>query len=235
MKHDFQVDNTSVRLRSSGTGRPLVMIHDLGESTTSFSRLAGAAVAAGRTPVAMDLPGSGYSDSPATNDVAAVLAQLRFVMDDFRDEPVDVLGRGFGGYLALTLAADEPARYRRLVVENPLVPAEHAGSAGRLGLGRTLRGGLTTLRNGRPARNAAGYSLARALVAELGRPDPDWWTRLATIRARTLVVDTAGIPSAGRAGVLAAARVLGADVVRFRPTAVRSGASQRDILAFLTA
>ena len=96
-----------------------------------------------RTVLTYDNLGTGLlNDRPARNSIAELaedaLAQI--------DEPVDLLGLSMGGYVALTLALDEPARVRSLV------------------LAGTGAGGLDRVR--RPAHVAAAFTTALGLPHE---------------------------------------------------------------------
>lgn len=189
LNYDFRLGRECVRIRSSGTGRPLVMVHDLGGSAASFSRLLSAVVAAGRSPVAVDLPGCGHSDTLRTHGLATVVDRLDAVLHRICDGPVDIIGRGFGGRLALTLAARHPDFFEHVIVEDPLLPALGRPVLPRMRSEMAVRGALTTVRGGRLRQNASGYGRAKTLLTEASRPDDAWWRDLERISALTLVLD----------------------------------------------
>ena len=192
LAHDVHVGEHVVRIRCAGTGRPLLLLHDIGGSGASFAGVTSAIVAAGREAVAPDLPGFAQSD-PIPGGVAGVIAHLHELTDQTITEPIDVVGRGFGAYLALSLAAQRPDRYRRIVVEDPLSPPRGGGRAsGRMSAGMALNGALTTVRRGRILQNVGGFGRAKALLEELSKPDQEWWDGLRQISAQCLLIDTGG-------------------------------------------
>jgi pimeloyl-ACP methyl ester carboxylesterase len=104
---------------SSGSGSPIVFIHGLGMSASTWNAC-GAELADRFHVVAIDLPGHGDSPCPdepeaftrdaALADIDAVLATL--------DEPAILVGHSLGGYLALAHAATRPDTARGVIVLN---------------------------------------------------------------------------------------------------------------------
>ncbi len=100
-----------------GTGPPMVMLHDFGESSGFWWELGFVepCLAQGRQVVLVDLRGHGDSDKPAdplayglvnfSRDVVAVL-------DDVGINRADLLGYGLGARVALGIAAYVPQRAR---------------------------------------------------------------------------------------------------------------------------
>lgn len=104
---------------SRGSGPPIVFLHGLGTSASTWD--AGATALADRfLTVAVDLPGHG--DSPCPDDPEAftrdrALADLDDVLGQL-DEPAVLVGHSLGGYLALAHAATRPGATRGIVVLN---------------------------------------------------------------------------------------------------------------------
>lgn len=195
---DVYIGDTMVRIRCAGTGRPLLMLHDLGGSGADFAPLTSDTVAAGREAVAPDLPGFAQSD-PIEGDLGDLVLYLQEFADQTIKDPIDVVGRGFGGYLALSLAAIRPDRYERLILIDPLTPPLAGGKANtRMGLGMALNGAYTTVRRGRILQNVAGFSRAKNLLELASQPDQIWWNSLPAIAARSLLVDLGGGRSVDR-------------------------------------
>lgn len=69
---------------------------------------------AGRTPLPIDLLGHGEADKP--HDPAAYEQMESLVAAQLPDEPVDAIGFSLGARVLLTLAAEDPGRFERLVV-----------------------------------------------------------------------------------------------------------------------
>ena len=97
---------------------PLVLLHGGSGSWSHWVRNIDALVDAGRRVVAPDLPGFGDSARPPQGGDADALAQP--LEDGFRrllgDTACDLVGFSFGGLVATFIAADVPARVRRLVL-----------------------------------------------------------------------------------------------------------------------
>lgn len=115
--------DVTLRVVRAGRGTPVIMLHGFGESLLSwrgvFDRVAAVADA-----IALDLPGFGLSDKPATgyhNDrmAAAVLG----VMDSLGLREAVLVGHSMGGAVALSVAVRAPERVRGLVLLAPAVSA----------------------------------------------------------------------------------------------------------------
>ena len=200
-----------VRIYSNGTGPPVLGVPDLGSSAAAWLPLTERLCAAGRQLVAIDLPGSGHCDplddaapTAHTTHLAAVVEQL--VDPSGRESRCDVMGIGFGAYVALSLAADRPDLVQRVVAVDPLLPPpDGAAPRPRMSLGMALDGAVTTLRRGRLAANLGGLGRARAALGSLAHPDPAWWAALAGMRVPTLLVASGRLDDELRAVVDAAA------------------------------
>lgn len=115
-----------------GTGRPLLLLHGLGERTTPDAL---DAVEAWPGPVfGLDLTGHGASDVPKGGgyyceilmaDADAALAALQ---PDGDGPGVTVVGRGLGGYVALLIAGARPGIVRGAVIADG--PGLHGGGPG---------------------------------------------------------------------------------------------------------
>lgn len=198
LAHDIHIGENVVRIRCAGTGRPILLLHDIGGCGASFAGLTSAVVEMGREAVAPDLPGFAQSD-PIDGGMPELVGYLQELTDQTVDGEVDLVGHGFGGYLALSLAADRPGRYRRLVLEDPMTPPP-AGSRGtsRMTASMALNGAFTTVRRGRILQNVGGFSRAKNLLETLARPDQDWWDGLAAIDAEVLLLDLGAARSDNR-------------------------------------
>jgi pimeloyl-ACP methyl ester carboxylesterase len=117
----------------AGTGSdgvPVLLLHGVPETSTSWRRLA-PALADGRRVLAPDLPGLGGSAYPGPYDLSSLTRQLVALLEEEGTGPVDVVGHDWGGALALSLARARPDLVRRLCVANapyrslPLYRAVH--------------------------------------------------------------------------------------------------------------
>lgn len=102
-----------------GTGSPVVLLHGMGTSATTWNAVA-EQLEDRHTVLAVDLPGHG--DSPCPDDPAAftrdaALADLDDVLSQL-DAPPVLVGHSLGGYLALAHAATRPTASRGIIVLN---------------------------------------------------------------------------------------------------------------------
>ena len=120
--YDVIIDERDVRIYSNGTGDPVLMLPDLGSSAATWESLTGAVCEQGRQLVAADLPGTGHCDPVRGSDLAAFVEHVQRLIEQLGTAPIDLVGCGFGGYLAASVAAKDPHLVRRLVLEGPLLP-----------------------------------------------------------------------------------------------------------------
>ena len=187
--HDLFINEREIRVYSNGTGTPVLMLHDLGTSAATFEHLTTPLVRADRELVAIDLPGTGRSDPAPGDDLNSFVQHVAMVFADLGDEPIDLLGHGFGGYLAAGVAARYPQLIRKLVLVEPTAPPRSGAAAStRMSPGMALSGAVTTLRRGKLRQNLQGFSRARSVLDQLAKADPDWWESLGRITAPTMVL-----------------------------------------------
>ncbi len=187
--HDLLIDERELRVYSNGTGTPVLMLHDLGTSAATFEHLTTPLVQADRELVAVDLPGSGRSDPIPGSELSSYVDHLAMMMPSLGSDPIDLLGHGFGGYLAASLAARHPYMVRRLILCEPTAPPRSGPPAsGRMSPGMALSGAVTTLRRGKLRQNLQGFARAKSVLDQLARADPAWWVQLAGIKAPTMVL-----------------------------------------------
>ena len=104
-----------VRVRISGQGRPLVLFHSLLADATSWDALA-PLLAQDHQVVVCDLPGFaglppiGGGLAPVAAALGAAIAELRLTA------PPVAVGNGYGSFLALRLALDQPGRLAALAL-----------------------------------------------------------------------------------------------------------------------
>lgn len=237
LAHDVYIGDHMVRIRCAGTGRPLLLLHDIGGCGASFAGLTSAIVERGREAVAPDLPGFAQSD-PIAGEMPELLDYLQEFVDRTIEDPIDVVGHGFGGYLALSLAAQRPERFRRIVLQDPMTPPATGGRAtARMGAAMALNGAFTTVRRGRILQNVGGFGRAKHLLETMARSDQAWWDALSGIDVDVLLLDLGGARSDNRsrlpqlAAALPSAKLL--DVSDDKGAAEPGGAVERELLAFV--
>lgn len=113
---------TSIRLRDgtvdiveTGAGKPLLLLHSLLADRAIFDKVV-PALAKQRRVIVPDLPGFGGSSSAGSTieGIADRIAGLFDALD--LGTTADVLGNGFGGFVASTLAIRHGAKFDRLVL-----------------------------------------------------------------------------------------------------------------------
>jgi 3-oxoadipate enol-lactonase len=102
-----------VDVEQRGSGPDLVLLHSLLADRSAFDRVA--ALLAGKRRVwLVNLPG--YGDSrPAGTSVEDYADRIAALLGSLKLQESDVLGNGFGGFIAVALAARHGARVRRLI------------------------------------------------------------------------------------------------------------------------
>lgn len=110
------VNGNSLAYRQGGNGPPLLLLHGWGASSRYWLGTL-ARLGATHRCYAPDLPG--FGDSPPLSSAAGI-SQLASLIGAFADglglEQFDLNGHSFGASVAICMAAQQPARVRRLVV-----------------------------------------------------------------------------------------------------------------------
>jgi len=148
-----------------GDGAPILCVHGAGSSAVlwgdAVARLArhGSVIAYDRRGCGRSGRPEGYAATTVTeqaDDAAAVLAALA-------DGPAVVVGRSFGGWVAMELALRHPGRVRALALLEPDAPGlAPAADAWVAGLEARLRA---------VARARGDGAVGEALIAEVAGPD----------------------------------------------------------------
>jgi len=240
---DVDVDGLRWAVRATGSGPALLLLHGFTGSGRSWEGLSEAAVGAGFTTIAPDLPGHGgtaWHEDDLARSGGSSRATIERAADDLPGllralglDRAHAVGYSMGARVALRLAISHPARVARLVLEAP-----SAGIADA---------------DGRAARRAADETLARSLERDGIERFIDAWERTpvlageaglgagerAALRAIRLAHDPAGLAASLRAAGQGAMEPLGgrlreiasptlvivgaADPVRERAAAVAAG------------
>ena len=117
---------SGVRWRSrevEGIGDPVVFVHGVLASSATWQEVL-APASAGRPAIAVDLPGSGFSDRPWPYDytVDGESRALAGFLDARGIGRAAVVGNSLGGAAAMALAAERPDRVAALVLVDPATP-----------------------------------------------------------------------------------------------------------------
>jgi pimeloyl-ACP methyl ester carboxylesterase len=125
----YSIQGVRVFVHQSGTparGKtPVVLVHGWLSSHYTWRHVVGPLADAGHSVVAIDLPGFGESDRPATAsyhyDAAAFSDTLFDTLDSLAIERATLVGHCIGGAVALASAARHPDRVERLALLAPVV------------------------------------------------------------------------------------------------------------------
>lgn len=110
----IEVKGARVDAVQMGQGRDLVLLHSLLTDRSVFDRVA-PLLAGKRRLTLLNLPGYGGS-SPAGADIESYAERVAAALDALRlPRETDVLGNGFGGFIAVMLAVRHGKRFDRLI------------------------------------------------------------------------------------------------------------------------
>ncbi|ROU03795.1 alpha/beta fold hydrolase [Histidinibacterium lentulum] len=109
------VNGSTVEYQDAGSGKPLVLLHTLLADRTVYDRVTGP-LAEGRRVITPNFPGYGASTGPIGSEIAAYGDFVAGFLDAMDLGTVDLLGNGYGGFVAQAVALDHAARVDRLIL-----------------------------------------------------------------------------------------------------------------------
>jgi haloacetate dehalogenase len=124
-------DGVVLRVRTGGSGPPVVLLHGHPRTHTTWHRVAPLLVAAGHTVVCPDLRGYGRSSKPeptadhAPHSKRAMAGDVVALMDRLGHDSFAVVGHDRGSYVAMRTALDSPEAVTHLAVLDCLPIVEH--------------------------------------------------------------------------------------------------------------
>lgn len=121
-----QVGGLDLHYERAGKGRPVLLLHGLGDSTVMWRGSAKLLAKAGFDVIAIDLRGSGYSEKVLGADMTthALVEEVANVIDLMRLDRPAVAGVSYGGLLSLLVSARHPGKVGALIVCNALAYPE---------------------------------------------------------------------------------------------------------------
>lgn len=122
----LQVGGLDIHYERKGKGRPVLLIHGLGDSTLTWRGSQKLLSRAGFDVVAIDLRGSGWSERRPGVDMTthALVEELANFIDLIGLDRPAVAGVSYGGLLALLLATRHPGKVGALIVCNAIAYSE---------------------------------------------------------------------------------------------------------------
>ncbi|QVM83879.1 alpha/beta fold hydrolase [Novosphingobium decolorationis] len=110
-----------IHYRRTGTGRPLVLVHQAAMDSRQFTAVYGLLAEAGFDAIGIDLPGFGNSDCPPFPPrVEDLAASIVAAIDALGLERFDMAGHHTGAMVATEVALALPERVQRLVLNGPM-------------------------------------------------------------------------------------------------------------------
>ena len=123
------VDGGRIAYRRLGSGRPLIVLNGLAATSADWDPSFIDGLASGNEIILLDNRGIGGSnDDGAPFDIAKLAGDTARVIEALEFERVSVLGWSMGGFIAQTLAFDDPARIHKLI----LLSTDLGGTAAEL-------------------------------------------------------------------------------------------------------
>ena len=151
-----------------GRGEPVVLLHGWGASSQSLAPLCAALADAFRV-LAVDLPGFGWSQAPpAAWGTAEYAGPVELLLQEAGVGRAALVGHSFGGRIAISLAARQPALVSRLVLvaSAGIRPQRRAGYYVRVAIAKLARRFFSL-----PGWGAAGKRIIATVSGRLGSRD----------------------------------------------------------------
>ena len=108
--HFATIDGVRLHYVDEGSGPPLLLIHGLASQLQTYTYAVTPLLASRFRLIAVDRPGSGYSQAASTATLGAQAALVSGLLRELGVERALVVGHSLGGALALALALDHPER-----------------------------------------------------------------------------------------------------------------------------
>src|SRR5436305_4310207 len=114
------VDGGRIAYRRLGSGRPLIVLNGLAATSADWDPSFIDRLASGNEIILLDNRGIGAStDDGAPFDIAKLAGDTARVIAALEFERASVLGWSMGGFIAQTLAFNDPAGVRKLICSLP--------------------------------------------------------------------------------------------------------------------
>jgi esterase len=190
----YAADGCRLAYRSGGPadGTAVILLHGMAGRSDTWDGVAGALIAAGRRVVALDLRGHGRSARAASYPLSDFSTDVITLLDQLELAQVDLVGHSLGGFVALSVAARQPQRIRRLLIEDAPIPSRDKTDPNRVPSVPSLRRLLASMGIRRmlaiALMNRFDLRMRKPILTALSTPTSEWWASLAAIRARTLLL-----------------------------------------------
>jgi 3-oxoadipate enol-lactonase len=171
----FDVRGIRLAVAVSGTAgaTPLVLLHGGGSDCSTWAKVA-PAFAATHQVYAVDQRGFGASSRGGPYGFGPMRDDVLGLLDVLGVQRCDLVGHSMGGTVAWLAAQQQPDRVAHLVIEDSPPPVR-----GRF---------RSTVTIGQPPDAPFDWAAVEAYVRDLDSPDPQWWDRIDTVTAATLLL-----------------------------------------------
>jgi esterase len=173
-------------------GTAVLLLHGMAGRSDTWDGVAGALIDAGRRVAALDLRGHGGSARAASYPLSVFSTDVITLLDQLELAQVDLVGHSLGGFIALSVAAQQPHRIRRLLIEDAPIPPRDTPGANTATSVPGVRQLLASMGIRRMLAivfaNRFDLRMRKPILATLRTPAPTWWASLAVIRAPTLLL-----------------------------------------------
>jgi pimeloyl-ACP methyl ester carboxylesterase len=154
-------------------GPPLVLLHGLTSDRSTWAGVAPELAAVGYRVLALDQRGHGASARTGTYSFEEMREDVSQFADALGLNRFILGGHSMGGTVAELFAERNPGRLAGLIVVDGALP----------------EGGTALDPGPRPGGDLPyDWAAVSAVCAQLGRPDPSWWTQLPTVTCPTLII-----------------------------------------------
>ncbi|MFZ0872713.1 MAG: alpha/beta fold hydrolase [Rhodanobacter sp.] len=173
-------------------GNVVILLHGMAGTSDTWDGVARALIAGGHRVIALDLRGHGRSARAASYPLPDFSTDVITLLDHLALAQVDLIGHSLGGFVALSVAALQPQRVRRLLIEDVPTPLRDKSDASKVRSVPSVRRLLASMGIRRMLAiaftNRFDLRMRKPILAALSTPTPAWWASLAAIRAPTLLL-----------------------------------------------
>lgn len=121
--HYADVDGKRIHYVTTGSGEPILLIPGWPQTWYTWRYVMTALAAHGFTAIAVDPPGSGYSDRPEQGyDTGAVAITLHQLMGQLGHAKYSVVGHDIGMWIGYAMASDYPAAINKIALTEAVIP-----------------------------------------------------------------------------------------------------------------
>ena len=121
--HYADVAGQRIHYVTAGKGEPVLLIPGWPQTWYAWRYVMSALAAKGYMAIAVDPPGTGYSDRPGSGyDTGAVATTLHTMMKQLGHTNYSVVGHDIGMWVGYALAADYPADIKKIALTEAVIP-----------------------------------------------------------------------------------------------------------------